>query len=256
MYKAVFFDIDGTLVSKKDLSITPKTKEAIQKLKDNGIKVGVATGRHLLEVEEINLLQDLTFDFYVMLNGGLCYDKDQLVYSVPIDKNDIETILLLSKQEDLPIMMIEEKDMYVTHINEAVKEAQAYVHTSIPPIKPYSQGHFVYQMCAYPSQNQAKLLSQLTHCDLTQWHPLGYDIVPKGGSKTKGIEAVLTPYNISLEEVVCFGDGNNDCEMLRDCGLGIAMADGSQKAIEVANMTCPATTEDGISIALTQLNLI
>ena len=66
MYKAVFFDIDGTLVSKTDLSITKKTKEAIKALKENNIKVGVATGRHMLEVKEINLLQDLTFDFYVM----------------------------------------------------------------------------------------------------------------------------------------------------------------------------------------------
>ena len=44
MYKAVFFDIDGTLVSKKDLSITPKTKEAIELLKQNNIKMGLASG--------------------------------------------------------------------------------------------------------------------------------------------------------------------------------------------------------------------
>ena len=56
--------------------------------------------------------------------------------------------------------------------------------------------------------------------------------------------------------MVCFGDGNNDCEMLQDCGLGIAMANGSQKAIAAANQTCPSPEEDGIYIALTQLNLI
>lgn len=256
MYKAVFFDIDGTLVSKKDLSITPKTKEAIQRLKENHIKVGVATGRHLMEVEEINLLQDLTFDFYVMLNGGLCYDKDTLVYDVPIHKEDITQLLQISKIEDLPVMLIEENDMYVTHVNKAIEEAQAYVHTSIPPIKTYNNKNKIYQMCAFPQENQTKLLNELTHCDLTQWHPLGFDIVPKGGSKTKGIEAVLKPYHINLLEVVCFGDGNNDCEMLQDCGLGIAMADGSKKAIEVANQTCPPTTEDGIYIALKELNLI
>ena len=256
MYKAVFFDIDGTLVSKGDLSITPKTKEAIQRLKDNNIKVGVATGRHMLEVKEINLLQDLTFDFYVMLNGGLCYDKDKLVYDVRIHPEDIHQLLELSKTEDIPVMLIEENDMYVTHENEAIRKAQAYVHTSIPPIKPYNHNNPIYQMCAYPQEQQAHLLDQLTHCDLTQWHPLGFDIVPKGGSKTKGIEAVLSPYHITLEEVVCFGDGNNDCEMLQDCGLGIAMANGSQKAIAAANQTCPSPEEDGIYIALTQLNLI
>ena len=256
MYKAVFFDIDGTLVSKEDLSITQKTKEAIQALKDHNIKVGVATGRHMLEVKEINLLQDLTFDFYVMLNGGLCYDHDKLVYDVTISKEDITTMLEMSKKEDIPVMLIEENDMFVTHINNAIEQAQAYVHTSIPPIKPYNGQNSVYQMCAYPKENQAHLLDQLTQCDLTQWHPLGFDIIPKGGSKTKGIEAVLKPYNITLEEVVCFGDGNNDCEMLQDCGLGIAMANGSQRAIEAANKTCPSPEEDGIYIALKELQLI
>lgn len=256
MYKAVFFDIDGTLVSKKDLAITPKTKQAIQLLKDNNIKVGVATGRHMMEVKEINLLQDLTFDFYVMLNGGLCYDNNQLVYDVRIHNDDIHQLLEMSQAHDIPVMMIEENDMYVSHVNDSIKQAQEYVHTSIPPIKTYNAQNAIYQMCAYPKEDQAHLLNQLTHCDLTQWHPLGFDIIPKGGSKTKGIEAVLKPYNITLEEVVCFGDGNNDCEMLQDCGLGIAMANGSQKAIEVANQICPSPEEDGIYIALKELNLI
>ena len=67
MIKAAFFDIDGTLVSFNTHIISPSTVEAIHELRQKGVKVFIATGRHPLW---INNLADLEIDGYVSLNGG------------------------------------------------------------------------------------------------------------------------------------------------------------------------------------------
>ena len=66
MIKAVFFDIDGTLVSFKTHRVPDSTKRAIAILRAKGIRVFIASGRQLLA---INNLEDLQFDGYVTLNG-------------------------------------------------------------------------------------------------------------------------------------------------------------------------------------------
>ena len=64
--KAIFFDIDGTLVSFKTHQVPQETKDAIKRLRENGIKVFVATGRMLKMVDVLN---DIEFDGYITYNG-------------------------------------------------------------------------------------------------------------------------------------------------------------------------------------------
>ena len=120
MFRAVFFDIDGTLVSKSDLSIPASTIDAINKLKAKGIKVGIATGRHTLEIKEENLLKDLVFDNYVTLNGQLCYRGNKLIYDQPIAKEDVKKMLEISEKNQIPVLFIEENDMYLNFCNDDV----------------------------------------------------------------------------------------------------------------------------------------
>ena len=64
--KAVFFDIDGTLVNDRK-SVLKSTKDAIKIVKEQGVLVGVATGRGPFFVKE--LMDDLDLDFAVTYNG-------------------------------------------------------------------------------------------------------------------------------------------------------------------------------------------
>ena len=74
MIKAIFFDIDGTLRDFTEKGIRPGTYQAIDLARSHGIQCFIATGRHLLEIQEENLLDRLIFDGYVLLNGSLCLD--------------------------------------------------------------------------------------------------------------------------------------------------------------------------------------
>ena len=99
MIKAIFFDIDGTLRDFTEKGIRPGTYKAISLAKSHGIHCWIATGRHLLEIQEENLLDQLTFDGYILLNGSLCLDgRLSTLYENPIPASQIQAMLAL-KQE-------------------------------------------------------------------------------------------------------------------------------------------------------------
>ena len=70
MIKAIFFDIDGTLLSHTTGRVPESTEFAIHQLRKKGIRLFVATGRHKLEIEELPV-NKLSFDGYITLNGQI-----------------------------------------------------------------------------------------------------------------------------------------------------------------------------------------
>lgn len=72
MIKAIFFDIDGTLISSSRPYMSEAVISGLNELKNNGIKLFIASGRHSLELEELKLNEQFEFDGYLLLNGGYC----------------------------------------------------------------------------------------------------------------------------------------------------------------------------------------
>ena len=70
-----------------------------------------------------------------------------------------------------------------------------------------------------------------------RWHPFSCDILPKAGSKARGINKCLIHIGKSLDRMQCaFGDGLNDVEMLESVGMGVAMGNGHEKTKAVADV--------------------
>ena len=76
MIRAVFFDIDGTLMSLQTRTIPDGVFEALHALKEKGIRLFIATGRGK---DGLKVLADFPFDGYITLNGQFCYDADDTV---------------------------------------------------------------------------------------------------------------------------------------------------------------------------------
>jgi len=120
MVKAVFFDIDGTLVSFKTHEVPQSTIEALDLLRKKGIKVFIATGRHF---SSINNLGDLNFDGYVTLNGGYCFAGDKVIYKHSIPDRDVEALIrYMETEESFPCAFVREKDIYMNYKDETVEE--------------------------------------------------------------------------------------------------------------------------------------
>ena len=132
MIKAVFFDVDGTLVSHAENEVPASTRRSINKLKERNIKCVVATGRHMLELAELPV-RDIEFDGYITLNGQLCLDdRRAVICGTPISGKDKEQIIRLFEEQRLPIVLVEKDAMYINFVNQQVEQAQKAVCTDVP----------------------------------------------------------------------------------------------------------------------------
>ena len=85
MIKAIFFDIDGTLLSHTTGRVSAEAAEALALLRRKGILLLAATGRHILEFSDLPV-NHLEFDGYVTLNGQLCLDRKSFFMEIRLHR--------------------------------------------------------------------------------------------------------------------------------------------------------------------------
>lgn len=255
MIKAIFFDMDGTLLSHKQKKIPDGTWKALWTLKEQGIKIVVTTGRHMSELEELSLL-DFPYDGFITVNGSICLDEHkELFYIHPIEGEDKEAVLAMFEEKEIPVILVEQKDMYINFINDNVRNTQADISTDVPPVKNY-EGKDVVMACVYLREESEEALKIFENLRITRWNKRAVDVIPADSGKTKGIEKFLEKYQITQEETMAFGDAENDMDMLQFCYIGVAMGNGSNKVKAVADYVTDDVDSDGIRNALHHFGVI
>lgn len=256
MIKAAFFDVDGTLLSYKTRQVLPSAKAAIAALQARGILCIVATGRHIIQLSKLPVA-DIPFDAYLMLNGQLMLDKEQnVLFGIPIDGKAKEFLVENFNNHTYPAVMVERDQMYLNYVTDHVREVNQIISIAIPPISDYRGGD-IYQVCAYLRPEEEHLVEPIVEeCVLTGWHYGGKDIIAKGGGKMAGIRRYLDMIGIKPEEIIAFGDAENDLEMIRFAGIGVAMGNAEASVKAVADYVTADIDDDGIEKALKHYNLI
>ena len=256
MIKAIFFDVDGTLVSHETNSVPDSARRALDQLADKGIQRILATGRSMLELDLLPV-KDIVFDGYVTLNGQLCLDNQKnIVAENPITGSDKECLLRLFKEKILPVVLVEKDRLYINFVNQQVEIAQKAVNTPIPQTGSY-EGDEIYLAVAYlPKEAECIHLQPLTGCKVTRWNGFAVDIVADTGGKVAGIKEYLNMIQVQREETMAFGDGENDIDMLKFVQTGVAMGNADQIVKENADYVTDAVDDDGIMNALTALHIL
>lgn len=253
--KGIFFDVDGTLICHEQGRISDTTLNALYALKNKGIHLFLATGRHTTELKELEI--DFPFDGYVLLNGQLCLDSHkQIIMANPIEGEDKKRLVDLFTMHEFPMVLVEKDRLYINKVTEQVKKAQNAISSSVPDIQPYDNDPF-YQCTAFIDEDQAKRLSKiLKNCTITRWNPYGVDIISAKGGKAKGIQAMLSYYDIKASETMSFGDGQNDIEMLQYTQVGVAMQDAEKIVRDAADFVTKSAGQDGIVYALKEYKIL
>ena len=249
MIKAIFFDIDGTILN-GNKGIPESTLLALDKLRQKGIKTIICTGRGYSEVKPLNLKG---FDDYILLNGQICYDdNDNIVFKKPI--KDKEKLIELFNSKKFPFGLIDEKETYLNCIDDYVKSVHDSINLTLPEVKEYD-GKDLYQALAY-GKVKDYIEQELPDFMATSWHFDGVDIVPKDSGKDKGIIEYCKLRNIDIKDTMSFGDGDNDREMLKTTGIGVAMGNAIDSVKVVADYITDRIDEDGIYNALVHFGVI
>lgn len=260
MIKAVFFDVDGTLVSFKTHRVPQSTLEAIKKLQAKGIKVFVATGRHPSILTEGNNVHEIDFDGFVTLNGQYCFTKDgKVIYENNICREDIVALLEFLKENRFPCAFVEDRDTYMNYIDDVVVNLLKSVNVPLPPIEDIERAKDgkVFQLNPYiPVEFEAEVMKVLPNCEATRWSPTFIDVIPAGGGKHVAIQKIMEYYGYKKDEIMAFGDGGNDKTMLMTAGIGIAMGNANEDVKEIADYVTTSVDNDGVLNALKHFNVI
>lgn len=152
--------------------------------------------------------------------------------------------------------MIGENDRYINFVNETVIRTQRETKGTVPEVGNWTGGD-VYQIIAFVPEREKKLLDDLLdECAVTSWNDTGIDIIPKGGGKSSGISKFMEQYGIDRSEIMAFGDGENDIEMLKFAGIGVAMGNAKDEVKAAADFVTDSVDENGIENALRHFGLI
>lgn len=256
--KAVFFDVDGTLISFKTNKIPESTLEAIKKLREKGIKVIVATGRSINSLDHI---KHITFDGFITFNGGYCMTTDgNIMFKQAIDSDDIKKLINYSEENPLSFSLMYENKVELNDATPEVVGMYAHLNLPVPPLhdKNNVDTENVLQANIFlgPDDEKAFMENVMPNSVASRWTPLFADVNPGGISKQNGIENFCQHFGIDVSETMAFGDGGNDISMLKFVKIGVAMGNANENVKEIADFITEEVDNHGIERALIHFGIL
>ena len=251
MYKLAVFDIDGTLATKGNE--VPKTALCtIEKLKKNGIHCLIATGRereNMLEILEITGIEN-----FIACNGHYVKYKNETLYRYTYPKKVMETVQKLCEKDGYYYGFSSGTGMFIPKFDALKKEL---IHPFLEKIKTVEiiEGS-VENIVLFAKDGGSEFKILADEYNLVAWGNGMYDMMKIGRSKAAGIEEIRAKLGVRQEEIICFGDGLNDLEMIEYAGLGVAMGDAREELKEIADHITDTAANDGIYKACKKFGLI
>lgn len=254
MIKAIFFDIDGTLVSFKTHRIPQSTIDAIVQAKMQGIKIYISTGRPFLLIDNISPIKHLV-DGYITANGAYCFVKDEVISCLSIPEEDVRSVIRFADEKDFACMIVGEKDL-VMYRNNACAEnifckmlnvRNLQTNVSVETILRQR----ILQLTPVISKTEEELLMPLlSGCESSRWYPKFADITAKNVNKGKGLQVIAAHQGIKIEETMALGDGGNDIPIIEQAGIGVAMGNANDSLKVIADYVTDSVDDDGVYNAL------
>jgi Cof subfamily protein (haloacid dehalogenase superfamily) len=257
MIKAIFLDIDGTMVSFHTHRVPENTKQALCEAKSKGLKIFVATGRHR---SDINNLEDLEFDGYITLNGGYCFIGQQVVFKKHIPHEDVAAFIRYGEEiEPIPCFFVEAdrvsanmKDEYMANMMKLVK----FEPRPIVPAREFLNKEIFQLTAFFPIEREPEIMKYLPGCIATRWYPTFADVVVRGVDKSVGMEKIGGYFGFGVDEMMAIGDGGNDLTMIKYAGIGVAMGNAGKDVKQAADYVTTSVDDDGIGNALRHFGVI
>jgi 5-amino-6-(5-phospho-D-ribitylamino)uracil phosphatase len=260
----IALDLDGTLLT-DEKTISSYTKKIIQKAKEAGHYVMIATGRpfraSVMYYEELQLNTPI-----VNFNGAFVHHpKDDRwgMYHTPLELNTVKEIIEVGQAYQVKNIMAEiMDDVFFHYHDEKLLDIFSFGNPKIQtgdlrqilPSDPTC-------LLIHSDENQVEKIRNhlsVVHADLIDhrrwgapWHVI--EIVKSGINKAVGLKKVADYYQIPPERIIAFGDEDNDLEMIEFAGYGIAMGNAIPQLKNIAKDVTKSNEEDGVALYLEQL---
>lgn len=261
MRKAIFFDVDGTLlaVGKGVDHMTGRVVTALRNLQKAGHYIFLATGRPLafLYPELLNF----GFDGYVLSNGAVVTLNNTIIFEQEIDKAIVKKICDYAESENIEYVLEGYPQVYYRNNSPACdKFFNALDIDNSKFVREFDIGEIsVYKIECVTTRNDLENVDRVYKNILATpgfygwsdpFHYKSLEIYKQEISKASGILHALEYLNIDVADSYAFGDGLNDIEMMQTVGNSFAMGTGSDELKRLAKFVVPSVYEDGVAVGV------
>jgi Cof subfamily protein (haloacid dehalogenase superfamily) len=256
--KAIFFDLDGTLVSFQTHAVPRSAEQALARLQEQGIKVLAATGRSL---DALAPVRYLNFDGFITYNGGCCVTAEgQVLRRNALEPDDVQRLLDYTVRQPFPYVLMYEDRVAVNQTTPEMEAMYTRLNLPVPPVVAREETDVTQVLQANvflgPEAERAFMQQVMPNSVATRWTPLFADVNPQGISKKVGVDVFCQYFGLDVSETMSFGDGGNDVTMLQYTGLSVAMGNAAQQVQDSADYVTAETDQDGIAQALARFGLL
>lgn len=266
----IAMDMDGTLLTSHQ-KILPYTKEVLMNLQKQGVSLVLASGRDIeslafygkqLEIEKYPQ------SGYIVLNGLEIYNsqKECLYKGKRLNKDDVYILNALAKKYMFDMVIFFEKCLYILTYGKTGIMENHFIDrdkygiddvNKIPDDLYQSVKKVAFIQSATVMDKvlpiiQLDMKSRFEICRVERdW----VEVNPAMASKGKALMELSTIKNIPLSHMIAFGNGENDIEMLKVAGKGVAMENSFATVKSAGNDVCLDNEHDGIGVYLENLKV-
>ena len=244
--KIIFFDIDGTLIDMEKKYITQTTLRTLRQLKEQGIRLCIATGRGPMVLPKF---EGVEFDAYMTFNGSYCFTPEGDIFCNPIPSKDVNRLLRNATSIGRPVAIATKDRVAPNGSDQDLLDYYAIGNLELKVAEDFDTllEENVYQiMMGCRESEYAAILDGVSGAKIAAWWDRAADIIPATGGKGIGVEKILQYFGLDRCQAMAFGDGNNDIEMIQAVGHGVAMGNGSDRLKSVADAICGPVSMEGI----------
>jgi len=249
-YELVALDIDGTILN-SDMKITNQTKEAIKMCVSKGIKVVLASGRYYESIKAYTKDLNISSGQQITLNGAVIKEAKtgKSLEEFPIPKEDYDNII--DKLEELPYskVVFTADKYYKTICNGEIETVEVLTGPKAEMISSFKLVvNPIKILLIIEDEHEIEKARRILENDKYLVIRTGYnnvEIVRRDVSKGRTLKIIADKYNIKSEKIIAIGDSENDIEMIKYAGMGVAMGNAYDHVKEISDEVTETCDKDG-----------
>lgn len=266
--KLICFDLDGTLLNSKK-QVSARNIDLLRRLTDAGHVVSIATGRLYKSACKVRDLIPAPLEI-ICSNGAVLESGGKIIRRDQIPEKDLETVYHLTREHDLSLAFVslyavyhttlgwtfrmsyfsnvmnkgslKIRNIHVRNLNEYLRYAPFYIN-----------GIVISKTRPERIESLRRELEALDLFNIESSAPDNVEIIPRHSNKGTAALQLARRHGIAREDIIAFGDGENDLKMLQKAGVSIAMGNACDDLKQIADLVIGNNDTDAIALTLKKL---
>ena len=246
-HKNIFItDLDGTFV--KDSVNVNKQDVAMMKDLQKQMKIGIATGRSMKEIEHIEDIADIQFDYHIAFNGAMVKNESEILYDNQIPRIELKKILAYIKEHQIVFDVLTDGQRIGTHSPEDTDRLWNLTIIDPNELDTELENLDIYKINLRPKKSNVDSLletlqEEFKNLSICKSGDTRIEITSIDVTKGKAIQLLKDEYGY---HVVSIGDSGNDISMFKEATTSVAMANATPELKSIATHHTVTNGENGV----------